>query len=480
MPEALAENASNTTNTATMNAAQLARLVESQAQKIAALEHQLDWFRRQIFGQKRERFAPEPDPAQLHLGQSLPMPTALVEARKNIPAHTRRVATIDAAESGEELPFFDESKVPVQTIVLMHADLEGVPADQYEIIGEKVTYRVAQRPGSFQVLKYRRPVVKLKATGQILCLLAPSNFLQGSRADVSFGAGLLIDKFAWHIPLYRQHQRLSSAGITVSRPWLTQLAQRIIALLAPIYEAQFTSIRDSRVKAMDETPIRAGRSGHGKMNTGYFWPVYGEQHEVCFPFHPSRAATVVRAALGLKHKACSVLLTDGYAAYARFAQQTGLTHAQCWAHARRTFFEALEAEPTDAAEALGLIKTLYEIEEQIRQRKFGGRGQATAPPHALKAAGRAILRVGRSAPGAARIHAEQPVHQSAELRARTTLGVGGLSHRSGCPDRHQSSGAGVTRNPDGPQILAILLDRAGRQTRRHHPVAHRHLQTARR
>jgi len=56
---------------------------------------------------------------------------------------------------------------------------------------------------------------------------------------VSFVAGLLIDKFAYHLPLYRQHQRLSDAGITVSRPWLTQIAQQGTALLAPIYEAQF-------------------------------------------------------------------------------------------------------------------------------------------------------------------------------------------------------------------------------------------------
>ena len=36
----------------------------------------------------------------------------------------------------------------------------------------------------------------------------------------------------------------------------------------------------------------------------------------------------------------SVLLSDGYAAYASYAKKTGLTHAQCWAHTRREFFEA--------------------------------------------------------------------------------------------------------------------------------------------
>src|SRR5690606_22603198 len=132
-----------------------------------------------------------------------------------------------------------------------------------------------------------------------------------SRADVSFLAGLLMDKFAWHLPLYRQHQRLEAAGIRVSRPWLTQIAQKTIGLLTPIYEAQLSSIRDSRVKAMDETPIKAGRAGHGKMRTGYFWPIYGERDEVCFPFHPSRSAEFVRQALTLRPAANAVLLTDG-------------------------------------------------------------------------------------------------------------------------------------------------------------------------
>lgn len=346
--------------------------IAAQGQQIAALKHQLDWFRRQIFGQKSERFAPEPDPMQMYLGEVPALPEAASVPLKRIAAHTRRVNTQDAANTGEAVPFFDESKVPVQTIVLMHADLQGVPADQYQIIGEKVTYRLAQRPGSYQVLKYRRPVVKMKATAQILCLPAPEGILEGSRADVSFAAGLLIDKFAWHLPLYRQHQRLAAGGITVSRPWLTQLAQRSISLLAPIYEAQFASVRASRVKAMDETPIKAGRSGHGKMHTGYFWPVYGELDEVCFPFHPSRAGEVVRIALGLQHAAGSVLLTDGYAAYARYAKHTGITHAQCWAHARRGLFEALAAEPTGAAEAVAQINLLYAIEEQIREHKIHG------------------------------------------------------------------------------------------------------------
>lgn len=343
------------------------------SEQVAALTHQLDWFKRQIFGSKSERFAPEPDPKQLHLGEEIPVPPPPPE-HKSIRAHTRRIAVKDGAldGEGEALPFFDESKVPVQTIVLMPENVQGLSTDRYEIIGEKVTYRLAQRPGSYEVLKYRRPVVKLKGRAQIFTVPAPASIFEGSRADVSFAAGMLVDKFAWHLPLYRQHQRLEAAGLSVSRPWLTQVSQRSIQLLAPIYEAQFESIRASRVKAMDETPIKAGRSGHGKMRTGYFWPIYGERDEVCFPFHPSRSATFVSAALGLSSTQDSVLLSDGYAAYERYAKQTGLTHAQCWSHCRRGFFESLEAEPTFAAEALAQITALYAVEEDIRRLSLTG------------------------------------------------------------------------------------------------------------
>jgi transposase len=363
----------NATDIAILTHSQLLSLVQSQAETIEALRHQLEWLRRQIFGTKSERFIVDPGSTQLHLGESFPIPAQQPpEQQRGVAAHSRRVGRHDGADQGEELKFFDESRLPVQTIVLMHADVEGLSSDQYEIIGEKVTYRVAQRPGSYQILKYRRPVIKLKSTQEILCLPAPEGVLEGSRADVSFAAGILVDKFAWHLPLYRQHQRLEAAGIRVSRPWLTQLTQATIGLLEPIYQAQFVSILQSRVKAMDETPIKAGRSGHGKMRTGYFWPVYGEGDEVCFPFHASRSADFVAEALGLKVAPDSVLLSDGYAAYERYAKKTGITHAQCWAHTRRAFHEAQASEPLAVGDALEQIQRLYRIEEDIRTRALTG------------------------------------------------------------------------------------------------------------
>ena len=72
-----------------------------------------------------------------------------------------------------------------------------------EVIGEKVSYRLAQQPGSYVVLKYVRQVVKRRDTQAIHTAPAPANVLERSGADVSFLAAMLVDKFCWHLPLYR-------------------------------------------------------------------------------------------------------------------------------------------------------------------------------------------------------------------------------------------------------------------------------------
>jgi hypothetical protein len=185
-----------------------------------------------------------------------------------------------------------------------------------------------------------------------------------SLADVSLLAGLAIDKFLYHLPLYRQHQRMEAAGIHLGRSTLTSLVHRTGDLLEPIYEAVLASIRSGRVIAMDETPIKAGRDGPGKMKQGYFWPLYGDQAEVAFPFAPTRSHAVVRELLAGYQ---GVLLSDGYEAYQRFAEKRAeVVHAQCWSHTRRQFVQAEGVEPELTVTALEFIRRLYEQEALLR------------------------------------------------------------------------------------------------------------------
>ncbi len=336
----------------------------------AQLRTQLEWFKRQVFGQRSEKrhiaageqgilgegFADQPDvPA---LGK-----------KSRIAAHEREKKSKDFAGDESSL-FFDEAKVPVEVIEVKNPEVDGIPADQVEVIGEKVSHRLAQRPGSYVILKYVRKVVKRRDTQTLSCPAAPVGVLDGSRADVSFIAGLLVDKLVYHLPFYRQHQRLAQSGIRVSRPWLTQIGQGAIALIEPVFDAQLASVKQSRVIKMDETPIKAGQAGAGKMKSGYMWPVLGQEDEICFLYYPGRGAQYVFDALGDKPPDKAVLQTDGYSVYARYAQRVGITHAQCWAHCRREFFEARSIEPEKAEEALQAIAALYAVEAEIREKNL--------------------------------------------------------------------------------------------------------------
>jgi transposase len=274
--------------------------------------------------------------------------------------HTRRKRPARANKDDAELRF-DES-VPVEEIVLRP---EGVDADA-EVISTKVTLRLAQRPSSFVVLKFIRPVFKTK-DGSLTCAPAPAGVLGKSIADVSLLACVAIDKFSYYLPLYRQHQRMKAAGIHLARSTLTKLVHRTADLLKPIYDAQLRSILESKVLAMDETPIKAGRKRPGKMKTCYFWPIYGDRDEVVFPFSDTRAASMIHSTLG---EFDGVLTVDGYGAYESYAKQVNTTVlANCWSHLRRAFIKAENVEPELTATALDFIRRLYQAEDTLARRE---------------------------------------------------------------------------------------------------------------
>ena len=69
----------------------------------------------------------------------------------------------------DETPFFDPAQVPVERIEVPNPALQGLDADHFEVIGEKSTYRLAQRPASYVILEYVRRTIKRKDSGAISC-----------------------------------------------------------------------------------------------------------------------------------------------------------------------------------------------------------------------------------------------------------------------------------------------------------------------
>ena len=135
----------------------------------AALKQQLDWLKRQLFGRKSEK-RQEVDPAiqgnlLSALGVATPPPK---DQPKETITYPRRQKRRDGAVNDTGLRFGED--VPREIIAVTDPAIEAIPEDRRILIGEKVTYRLAQRPGSYVVLQYTRPVYKLLDDQTILTL----------------------------------------------------------------------------------------------------------------------------------------------------------------------------------------------------------------------------------------------------------------------------------------------------------------------
>jgi len=136
-----------------LTAPETSALLDAQEREIVRLRRQVAWFQRQIFGQKSERRMPEQEGVQGRLGEAFDVVPDDVAAAKTtrIPAHERapknkKQNLIDGND--DAALFFDESKVPVKVIAVANDEAAGLDPVDFEVIGEKVSYRLASVPAA--------------------------------------------------------------------------------------------------------------------------------------------------------------------------------------------------------------------------------------------------------------------------------------------------------------------------------------------
>jgi len=126
---------------------------------------------------------------------------------------------------------------------------------------------------------------------------------------------------------------------------------------------------------MDETTVQVLKEdGKTAQSKSYMWVRCAGPpgaRMILFDYAPSRKASVASRLLAGYEGA---LMVDGYSGYAPVCEQQALTRLGCWAHARRKFVEAANAQgrkkkPTKATYAIKLIAKLYSVEKQIEQKR---------------------------------------------------------------------------------------------------------------
>jgi transposase len=246
------------------------------------------------------------------------------------------------------------------------------------VIGEDTSQRLDVIPAQFRVIVTHRPKYACRACEQaVMQAPAPERLIKGGLPTEAMVASVLVGKYAWHLPLYRQAQMLAAQGLDLKRSILAFWVGYAAAELKPVWLRLRELILASGKIAVDETIAPVLDPGRGRTKQGYFWAMarddrpWGgpEPPAIAYSYAPGRGAV---HALKLLDDYRGIVQCDGYAAYktiAAAAPGEAITLAFCWAHLRRRFFDlAKGGDAPIANEALERIAALYAIEKTIRGR----------------------------------------------------------------------------------------------------------------
>jgi transposase len=340
--------------------------------QVLQLKQQLSQLQKMIFGSKQERFVPaEINPAQLSLDIQADAVAAcsITEARKI--SYTRTEVMVEP----KPLQHPGRTKLPEslrreEIVIEPSADITGCKK-----MGEEITEVLEYQPGELYVKQYRR-IKYAKPGGEgVLIGELPVRPVEKAMAGPGLLAQVVIDKYADHLPLYRQMRRFERSGIKLPYSTLTDWVSATCKLIAPLYESLKAEVLQSNYLHADETPIKVldkskqarpnGSSGRGETHRGYYWVYHNSiKKVVLFDYREGRSREGPSEIL---KNFSGYLQTDGYNAYDIFDGQNQIRHIHCMAHARRMFNDALDNDKSRAEYAMGQIQQLYALERRCSQ-----------------------------------------------------------------------------------------------------------------
>jgi len=343
------------------NAALKAQL-SGKDERIAELEAQIAWFRRQMFAGGRSEKA---DSRQLGFLEDL-----LDEARKEEEAAKEKISY--ERDKPRRRRTRDElyGNLPVDEEVVI--DPEEVLADpgSYERCGAVETFEVTIRPPVFSRRrivrrKYRRIGEKSEAP---LVAPAPARPVEGV-ASAELLSHIAVSKYLDHLPLYRQRAMFKRHGFPVERQNLVRWVEKVAEWLKPLYNHMKAELIEGDYVQADETPIKYLDPDYGerKTKTGYLCGMTRPGGNVWYKWSLGRSHASVSSHLADFE---GVLQADMYEAYPKLEKASdSIELAACWAHARRKFFEIRDRNRRECDLILTLIGKLYAVEKAIRERR---------------------------------------------------------------------------------------------------------------
>lgn len=345
--------------------------------EIKKLSDTLLWLRRKVFGKMSEKNLPlDPDRLLLFEQEHL---TDEERARldKEVEAAEQQMTktiTVKVKPSRRDL---DTTGLPTEVIDIYPdgtTDENGKLKDEYVEIGTDESSRLEHIAAKTYIKKTVIHKVMLKSDSnnktpedrRIICARLPLAPVNRCMAGASVLADIIIGKFMYHLPFYRQIQQYKESGITISDSTMGGWYEAAVEKLKLLYDILRQHILQSEYIQIDESVLPVIDSEKHKARKGYEWCVRDAIRGAVMFYYDrgSRGGKVAREILGAYKGAVQC---DGYDAYDQFEKNDNITVYGCWAHARRKFVDALNENNRLATEALCFIRKIYKVESDANK-----------------------------------------------------------------------------------------------------------------
>ena len=230
-------------------------------------------------------------------------------------------------------------------------------ADLKPIGKEVVRQEIEYVPAKLKLVNYVRNIYKCekcgteeseKETPTIVKTKTPRALLAHSFASASLATEVIYQKYYMGVPLYRQEKVWDDRGLVLPRNmmanWCIKLSEYYFE---PIYKLMLKQIKEmNELLHCDETTMQCNNeSGRKASSNSYMWVIASGELEkkkgVIFHYSKSRSEKVAQ-------------------------------HAECWAHARRYFYNSVPLDQNkklitscDGYQGVKYIDELFEIEREI-------------------------------------------------------------------------------------------------------------------
>jgi transposase len=244
-----------------------------------------------------------------------------------------------------------------------------------EKIGEESSWQIEYIPGHFErhehvQIKYAcRPCEQNAENPNITLAEKPAAPIEKGMAGPGLLAYVITSKYADYLPLYRLQNIFERNGFEIDRATQSVWCGDVADLVRSLYDLMIRRVLQSHLICTDDTvmpmlaPEKVRQAERRGTLRSRMWVYVGDDDNPynIFDFTLSRSRD--GPATFLKDYK-QTLLADAYGGYDGIAVGNDITRAGCMAHARRKFVDAEKTHPLIAAEAVGMIRRLYAIEQR--------------------------------------------------------------------------------------------------------------------